>query len=166
MGKYIRDSFEVFRLFYLLMKEVYLAGDHAGFLLKEKLKKYFEKEGIIYFDLGPLEYSPRDDYPDYIIPLASHISKKGGVGIIIAGSGVGEVMCANKFSKVRATLFHGGKTEIVKVSREHDNSNVLCLGSRFVGFSRSKEAIQVFLNTKFKKGRHSRRLAKFERLGE
>lgn len=166
MGKYIRDSFEVCGLFYLFMNKIYLAGDHAGFLLKEKLKKYFNKVGIIYFDLGPLKYKSKDDYPDYVIPLVSHISKKGGVGIIIAGSGVGETMCSNKFSNVRATLFHGGKTEIVKVSREHDNSNVLCLGSRFVNFSRAKEVIQVFLNTKFKKGRHSRRLAKFEGLGE
>lgn len=148
------------------MKKIYLAGDHAGFDLKEKLKRYFDKRGVEYEDLGPFEYDKRDDYPDFVIPLAKKISRtRGAVGIVIAGSGVGECMCVNKFKGIRATLYNGGNIEIVKVSREHDNSNVLCLGSRFLSFLKIKDSIDVFLKVKFAKGRHFRRISKFERFG-
>lgn len=148
------------------MAKIYLAGDHAGFEFKEKLKKYFDGAGITYEDLGPFEYNSRDDYPDFVIPLARKISKsRGAVGIVVAGSGVGECMCSNKFRGVRATLYHGGNVGIVRVSREHDNSNVLCLGSRFVSFLKVKDAVDVFLKTKFSKGRHLQRISKFRGLG-
>lgn len=148
------------------MRKIYLAGDHAGFFVKEKLKHYFDSRGIKYEDFGPYKYEPKDDYPDFVIPLAKRISKKGDVGIIIAGSGIGEAMCANRFKGVRAVLFHGGKEDIVNVSREHDNSNVLCVGSRFVSFNKLMKVMKIFLDVKFQKGRHVGRLGKFDGLGE
>ncbi len=148
------------------MKKIYLSGDHAGFELKEKIKKFLEKKGFEIKDFGPYKYNKKDDYPDFVIPMARALVKdKNSRGIIIAGNGEGEAIATNKIKGVRTALYHGGKVKIVEVSRSHDNSNILSFGSRFVTESEAKKAINIFLKTKFDKGRHKRRVDKVDKLG-
>jgi ribose 5-phosphate isomerase B len=146
--------------------KIYLAGDHAGFKLKKKIKSYLEKKKFDVEDLGPHKYNSTDDYPDFVIPLAKKIaSNKNSRGIIIAGSGQGEAMATNKFKGVRAALYHANNLRFLKMSRQHDDANVLCLGARFLDEKEMKEAITVWLKTKFSGGRHARRLKKFSKYG-
>lgn len=149
------------------MKKIYISGDHAGFKLKGKLKPWLEKKGFTVRDFGPQKYNPKDDYPDFVIPMVLALVKdKNKVkGIIIAGSGQGEAIAVNKIKGIRAALYHGGNPKIVKVTREHNDANVLSFGSRFVTENEAKKAIDIFLKTPFEKGRHRRRLKKFERFG-
>ena len=148
------------------MKKLYLSGDHAGFKLKEKLKTWLEKKGFKVKDFGPLKYNKNDDYPDFVVPMARAVKNdKNSVGIIIAGSGQGESIATNKIKGIRTALYHGGSPRIVKTGRAHDDANVLAFGSRFVTENEAKRAIDLFLNTKFEKGRHARRLRKVGRIG-
>lgn len=145
-----------------MIKTIYLSGDHAGFKLKEKLKPWLSKNYKIE-DIGPHKYNKTDDYPDFVIPMGKKVAKdKNSRGIIIAGSGQGEAIATNKIKGIKAGLYHGGSTKIVNTGREHDNTNVLCMGSRFVTEAEAKRAINIFLKTKFAGGRHSRRLKKVE----
>jgi len=144
---------------------LFLAGDHAGFKLKEIIKSYLAKKGFTLSDFGPLEFDNKDDYPDYVIPMAKKLAKTNGArGLIIAGSGQGEAIATNKIKGIRAGIYHGGSNKIVKTGREHDDTNILCIGSRFMSESEAKRAINIFLNTEFQGGRHSRRLKKVSRI--
>jgi len=146
------------------IKKIYLSGDHAGFKLKQKLRVWLSKKYKIE-DIGPQEYNKLDDYPDFVIPMARLVAKNPhSPGIIIAGSGQGEAIATNKIKGIKAGLYHGGSNKIVKTGREHDNTNVLCMGSRFVTEKEAKKAINIFLKTKFQKGRHARRLKKIEKI--
>ncbi len=145
--------------------KIFLAGDHAGFELKEKLKNFL-KEKFIIEDFGPHSFDSQDDYPDFVLPLADKVSKtKNSRGIIIAGSGQGEVIAANKIKGIRAALYYGHDLSLLKLSREHNDSNVLCLGARFLEEKEAKKAINIWLKTKFEGGRHLRRLKKYEKYG-
>ena len=147
------------------IKKLYLSGDHAGFKLKEKIKHFLIKSGYIIEDIGPHEYNKLDDYPDFVIPMGRKVAKdKNSRGIIIAGSGQGECIATNKIKGIKAGLYHGGPTKIVHTGRGHDNTNILCMGAGFVNEKEAKEAINIFLKTKFAGGRHARRLKKVERL--
>jgi len=147
-----------------MIKKIYLSGDHAGFYLKEKIKKWLEKKYEVE-DVGPLKFDKNDDYPDYVIPMARKVAKNSHCpGIVVAGSGQGEAIVANKVKGIKAGLYHGGSPRIVFTGRGHDNINVLCFGSRFVTEKEAKRAITIFLNTKFEGGRHSRRLKKVEKI--
>jgi ribose 5-phosphate isomerase B len=153
-------------LFSCFMK-IFIGGDHAGFNDKEMIKEWLTGKYSVE-DLGPLSYDKNDDYPDFTLPLASKVVKyKGSFGIVIAGSGIGESIAANKVKGVRAVLYHGGTPGILRTSKVHDNANVLCLGSRFLKFDEMKKAIKLWLGTKFSGAlRHKRRLgkiAKYER---
>lgn len=142
-------------------KRVYIAGDHAGFKLKPKLKSFLEKEGHEVIDLGPHKYNAHDDYPDFVIPLAQKVAKdKGSKGIVMAGTGQGELIAMNKVKGIRAALYYGGTLNIIKLSRAHNDSNILSLGARFISEAEARRAIITWLNTKFEKGRHLRRLKK------
>ncbi len=161
--------------------KIYIGSDHAGFELKEKLKKYLPELGLGYEveDMGPFSYNPADDYPDYIVPVADAVAKdESNMGIILGGSGQGEAMCANKVMGARAVVFYGPKSpveavdvkgeesvdpfEIVKLEREHNNANIISIGTRFVTEDEAKFAIELFLSTKFSnEERHIRRIAKF-----
>ena len=146
----------------MALKKLYLSGDHAGFELKSKLKSWLAKKYEIH-DSGPLTYNKLDDYPDFVIPMAINVAKhKENRGIIIAGSGQGEAIAANKVKGIKAGLYHGGSPRIVESGRGHDDLNILCMGSRFVTEAEAKRAINLFLKTKFDGGRHSRRLKKIE----
>tara|TARA_Y100000310_G_C20468502_1_gene708827 strand:- start:406 stop:873 length:468 start_codon:yes stop_codon:yes gene_type:complete len=146
--------------------KIYLSGDHAGFNLKKKVLSYLEKRGYSIEDFGPNKYNSKDDYPDFVVPMAKKVAKdKNSRGIVIAGSGIGEVIASNKIKGIRSVLFHGkANKKFLETSRIHDNTNVLCLGSRFVNEGESKKGINIWLKTEFKgEIRHKRRLKKIER---
>jgi ribose 5-phosphate isomerase B len=121
-------------------------------------------------DKGAFKFDEGDDYPDYIIPVAKEISEMATqndtskiLGIILGGSGQGEAMCANRFPNVRAVVFYGGPIEIIKLSREHNDANILSIGARFVSEDEAKEAVKVWLETAFSGDeRHIRRIKKIE----
>ena len=107
---------------------IVLATDHAGFKLKEAVKKSLLELGLEVKDFGAFEYESTDDYPDFINPAAKFISEKDNtMGIIFGGSGQGEAMAANRFKGVRAAVFYDGPDEIINLSRLHNNANVLSL---------------------------------------
>jgi len=138
------------------MSKILIASDHAGFILKEKLKDYLTKKGIGVKDLGTYS-KDRCDYPFYAYELGKNISNgKYKRGILICKSGVGTAIVANRFPGVRAALCHNLK--ITKLSRQHNDSNVLVLGSAFVKPDLAKRMVMAWLNTKFLGGRHLRRV--------
>ncbi len=147
-------------------KVIYLGADHAGFKLKEKLKKYFDKAGIYYIDVGG-EGGERDDYPDYAFRVASKVAKEGenARGILICGTGTGMVIAANKISGVRAAV--GYDNYSAKMSRHDNNVNVLCLRGRRMSDGENLRFVRIWLKEKFSGAkRHKRRLRKiseFER---
>jgi ribose 5-phosphate isomerase B len=146
--------------------KIYISGDHAGFKLKEKLKKFLEKKNFAIIDYGPMEYKKLDDYPDFVVPMARAVKKdKNSIGLIVAGSGQGEAIATNKIKRIKCALYHGGSNKIVQMARAHDDANILSFGSRFVTEAEAKKAINLFLKTKFQKGRHKRRVDKVSKLG-
>ena len=145
---------------------IYLASDHAGFELKEKIKKHLLEQGMEFEDMGAFSVDPDDDYPDFIIPAAQKVAENPdhNRAIVIGGSGQGEAIAANKVKGVRALLYYGGTLDIVRVARQHNNANVLSLGARFVTWEEVKEAIQIWCKTEFEGGRHERRVEKINKL--
>ncbi len=146
--------------------KIYFASDHAGFELKQKLISFVVELGHEVIDKGDFAPTPDDDYPDFIALAASEVSKdKEAKAIIIGGSGEGEAMVANRFSNVRAAAWYGDSLEIVKLSREHNDANVLSIGARFVDEEKAKEAVKLWLATEFSGDeRHIRRIKKIERI--
>ena len=149
--------------------KIYLGTDHAGFKLKEQLKLFLQEElNFKVEDCGAFEFDEFDDYPDFIFPVAEKVSQdwNGGIenfGIIFGGSGQGEAMVANRVQNVRAAVYYGGSEEIIKLSREHNNANILSLGARFVSFEEVKKVVQLWLDTKFSGDeRHQRRIEKMD----
>lgn len=158
---------------------IYLAGDHAGFRLKAALAAHLPVLGHDVIDLGPAELDPEDDYPDYVTPLARRIAEESGaLGIILAGSGEGEAMCANRVLGVRCAVFYGKEAaletldvegghsqdgfDVVRLARKHNNANILSIGARFVSPEDADTAVRIFLDTPFSESeRHARRLGKF-----
>ncbi len=138
--------------------KVYLATDHAGFELKENIKKFLTEQKYDVEDLGAFSFEPGDDYPIYISKAAEAVEKNpDSFAIIFGKSGAGEEIVANKFKSVRAVL--GFSEENVRLSRQHNNANILSLGSQFESFEKAKELVGIFLNTEFSgEERHARRL--------
>ncbi len=132
---------------------IYVASDHAGFLLKKMLKDEFTLT-----DIGVFTEDKKVDYPDFASKLCDKISD-GDFGILICGSGQGMAMAANRNKHIRACLCQDSSS--VQLARQHNNANVLCLGSRVISFDQAREIVQVFLNTDFEGGRHLRRISKF-----
>ncbi|MDE1924614.1 MAG: RpiB/LacA/LacB family sugar-phosphate isomerase [Patescibacteria group bacterium] len=145
-------------------KKVYIASDHAGFELKEALTAFLTERGFSVEDLGPFTYDKDDDYPDTIAPLARAIADdKAAFGIAIGMSGQGEAMACNRYKGARAAVYYGGNKDILKLSREHNNANVLSLGAKFLSQEEAKEAALEWLNTGFSgEERHARRIAKLD----
>jgi len=144
------------------MSKILIASDHAGFDLKEKLKAFLEKKGIGVKDLGTYS-KERCDYPLYAYELAKGISAgKSKRGILICKSGIGNSIVANRLPGVRAALCYG--IQIAKLSREHNDSNVLVLGSAFVKADLAKKMVISWLNTRFLGGRHKRRVKLINRI--
>lgn len=130
--------------------KIHLATDHAGFELKNQVSAWLAEElGHEVVDHGAQTFDAMDDYPDFVIPAARAVqaSPQREKAIIFGGSGQGEAMAANRFGNVRAAVYYGGELDIVRLSREHNDANVLSLGARFVSFKQAQEAITLWLAT-------------------
>lgn len=164
--------------------KLYLAADHAGFNLKQDLKVYLSSLDYEVLDCGNQTLNPNDDYPDFILPLAKEVTRdRQAKGIIIGGTGQGEAIAANKLPGVRAAVFYGSVLpkqavdaggrestdpyEIVRLSRLHNDSNVLSLGARFISSEEAKQAIVIWLQTKFSgEQRYQRRIKQVDELAD
>ncbi|MBA3467169.1 MAG: ribose 5-phosphate isomerase B [Gemmatimonadaceae bacterium] len=144
------------------MKEtIAIAADHAGFELKQKLIAQLEAMGYAADDLGTRDPEAADDYPDYAHPLAREISAgEAKRGILVCGSGIGMDIVANRYAGVRAAL--AWQPDIAALSRQHNDSNVLVLPSRFVSDEQGVEIMKAWLGADFEGGRHQRRVDKIE----
>ena len=145
---------------------IYLATDHAGFELKEKVKQVLQKEGYQVEDYGAYKFDKNDDYPDFISKAAEAVSKNPqDKAIILGGSGQGEAIVANKFPNVRCAVYYGVQSEMPKLTREHNDSNVLSLAARFLTAEEAISAVKLFLDTPFSgEERHSRRINKIKEI--
>ena len=162
---------------------IFIGADHAGFELKEKIIDYLEELGYKMEDKGAFELDPKDDYPDFMaeVALAVADNPEEDRGIVIGGGGQGEAIVSNRFKGVRAAVFYGPRQaveaveiegtkskdpyEIVKLARTHNNANILSIAARFVTEDEAKEAVNLFLETKFPgEERHIRRIKKIDKL--
>ena len=140
------------------IKRVILASDHAGFRLKEEIKEFLIKKRKKVLDLGT-KNSNSVDYPDLAHKLSKKINKNSNqFGILVCGSGIGMDMTANKYKNIRAALCYNLKS--TRLSRKHNNANVMTLGARLTKKNVALKCVDAFLNTKFKGGRHLRRIKK------
>ena len=148
------------------MKEkiIFLASDHAGFKLKEKIKDYLILNGYAIFDCGALTHNPKDDYPDFIIPCAKKVAQTpNSLGIVLGGSGQGEAIAANKIKGIRAAVIYNFNKKIIQLSKQHNNANILSLGARFLTEKQAIKSVDLWLKTKFSnEQRHKRRIRKIE----
>ena len=143
--------------------KIVLATDHAGFELKNYVKEHLIKTGYQVEDFGAYEYDAADDYPDFITPAARVIgSSKNTFGIIFGVSGQGEGMAANRIKGVRAVVYYDGPKRIIKLSRQHNDSNILSLGARFISKEKAIEVIELWLKTPFEGDRHLQRIKKLD----
>ena len=143
--------------------KIYIATDHAGFELKNRLKEFLQSNNYDVEDCGALVFDSLDDYPDFILPAAKKVSEnKNSKGIILGGSGQGEAMAANRIKGVRAIVYYGGPKEIVKLSRMHNNANIISFGARFVSFEQAVEVLKIWLSEEFERGRHEARINKLD----
>ncbi|RMF97140.1 MAG: ribose 5-phosphate isomerase B [Candidatus Schekmanbacteria bacterium] len=141
-----------------------IGADHGGFKLKERIKKYLSQKNIPFEDVGT-NNEESCDYPDFAVSVAKRISEgKAEKGILICGTGIGMSITANKFPGVRATLCHNSFT--AKMSREHNNSNILVLGERDIDEETALEITKIWLETPFAGDRHQRRLDKIKAIEE
>lgn len=146
---------------------IYLASDHAGFTLKETIHKSLKELEYEVVDLGAEKEIPGDDYPEIIARAASKVSEnpEQDKAIIFGGSGQGEAIVANKFPGVRAVVFYGGALDIITLSREHNDANILSLAGRFVTEDEAKEVVGLWLGTAFSEdARHIRRIAQIKEI--
>ena len=157
------------------MSIVYLATDHAGFELKEKIKNNLEERKdslkIEVYDCGALTLEEGDDYPAYMARTAEKVQEDAmhnpSMAIIFGGSGQGEAIVVNRFAHVRAIVYAGGNLELVKLGREHNDANVLAIGARFVNESEAMQAIEFFLKTPFSHAeRHADRIIQIEEIAK
>ena len=141
-----------------IFKKLCIASDHAGYDLKEFIKENLIKKGISIIDLGP-NTNTSVDYPDFAKKVSKRVKfKKSDIGILVCGSGTGMAISANKFKGVRAVV--GYNATSTRLSRQHNNANILALGSRLTKNSNAIKLVNVFLSTKFEGGRHLRRVKK------
>ncbi len=132
-----------------IKKHIHVACDHAGFAHKEAIVAWLREQGESVTDHGAMAYDAEDDFPDFISRAAGAVSlaPEDSCGIIFGGSGQGEAMMANRFPKVRTTVFYGGNSEIITLSRAHNDANVLSIGARFVDVEEVKECIVRWFST-------------------
>jgi len=140
------------------LKKIFISSDHAGYNLKEQIKKRF-KNRFFFYDLGTNNSKISVNYPDYAHNLCKKVSKNSkNMGILVCGSGMGMSMAANKHKKIRAAVCYSVKN--TKLSRLHNNANIITLGSRLTKRDTAFKCIEVFVNTKFEGGRHKKRVKK------
>jgi ribose 5-phosphate isomerase B len=140
------------------LKKIFISSDHAGFKLKEAIKSYLLKKKLIFQDLGPPNNS-RVDYPDFAHKVARRVKvSKNHIGILVCGSGMGMNITANRHKNVRAAQCFNLKS--TKLSRLHNDANIITLGSRLLTKKDALRYVGVFIDTKFEGGRHSKRIKK------
>lgn len=146
------------------MTKIFIGADHAGFELKGKLVPFLKDLGHEVEDFGAHTLEALDDYPDFIRPTAEAVAgNPGSRGIILGGSGQGEAMCANRVAGARAAVYYGGAVDIVVLSREHNDANILSLGARFIEESEALDVVKLWLETPFSGDeRHVRRIKKID----
>ena len=143
---------------------IYLATDHRGFQLKEKIKTWLGEWGLEYTDCGATAYNPEDDYPDFVSIAAAKVAQDpvNNRAVVLGGNGQGEAMVANRRPGVRAAVIYAADDEVVKMTRAHDASNILSLGASFLSDDDAKHVLKLWLDTPFsEEPRHVRRLAKY-----
>jgi ribose 5-phosphate isomerase B len=140
------------------LKKIFISSDHAGFKLKEEIKSHLSKKNISFKDMGPFN-DDRVDYPDYAHKVARKVkTNKNNVGILVCGSGMGMNIAANRHKNIRAAQCFNLKS--TKLSRLHNDANIITLGSRLLNKKLALNCVNTFLNTKFEGGRHSKRIKK------
>ncbi len=140
------------------MKKIYISSDHAGYNLKEQIKKNFKKK-YDFQDLGTDNSKKSVNYPDYAHKLCKKVSKNSkNMGILVCGSGMGMSMAANRHKNIRAAVCYSLKN--TKLSRLHNNANIITLGSRLIKKNTAFRCVEAFFNTKFEGGRHKKRVKK------
>ncbi len=140
------------------MKKIFISSDHAGYMLKEQIKKKFKKK-YRFQDLGTDNSKKSVNYPDYAHKLCRKVSNNNkNMGILVCGSGMGMSMAANRHKKIRAAVCYSVKN--TKLSRLHNNANIITLGSRLTKKNTAFKCIEVFMKTKFEGGRHNKRVKK------
>lgn len=145
-----------------MIKKIVIASDHGGFKLKEFLIKELQKEGFQIADFGT-NSSESVDYPEYGQKVAKAIlNKKFERGILICGTGIGICISANRFKGIRAGLCH--TTEEARLTRQHNDANIICFGGRVMDEKVALECVKVFMETEFEGGRHKRRIDKIDAL--
>jgi ribose 5-phosphate isomerase B len=140
------------------ISQVYIASDHAGYEAKMQVKSILENMGVLVIDLGTDNAKNSVDYPDFAALVANSIKSNDEFGVLICGSGIGISIAANRFSHIRCALGHNAT--IARLSREHNDANVLCFGARVVGAEIIKDMVEVFFTTEFSGGRHQKRVEK------
>ncbi len=145
---------------------IFLAADHAGFELKEHIKKYLQNNGYEVEDQGAYKFDSGDDYPKFILKAAKKVSSdKGSKGIIFGGSGQGEAIVANKVKGIRAAVYNSSNLNIIKLSRTHNDANILSIGARFITKEHAVKAVNLWLGTNFSgQARHKRRIAQIQQI--
>ena len=145
---------------------IFIASDHAGFALKGELIPFLKGQGFEVVDCGPESYNHDDDYPDYVSVVAANIyNDQDAKGIVIGWSGQGEAMVVNRFPNIRCAVFYGGPKHVLTLSREHNDANVLSLGSHFLTTEDAEKAVLIWLSTEFSgEERHIRRIKKIDTL--
>ena len=140
--------------------KIYIAADHAGYWLKEDIKQDLRSYGHEVIDVGNKHYDPNDDYVDYVLACAENVAGDyGAMGIVLGRTGNGEAMAANKVKGIRAVLCLSDG--MAKLAREHNNANMLALGSEFVDAHKAEGIVSVFVDTPFPgEERHTRRIDK------
>ena len=140
------------------MKKIFISSDHAGYKLKEAIKSHLSKKKLSFQDMGPYN-DDRVDYPDFAHKVARRVKlNKNNVGILVCGSGMGMNIAANRHKNIRAAQCFNLKS--TKLSRLHNDANIITLGSRLLSKKNALSCVGVFLNTKFEGGRHSKRIKK------
>ena len=140
------------------ISKIYIASDHAGYEAKMQVKSILENMGVLVIDLGTDNAKNSVDYPDFAALVANSIKSNDEFGVLICGSGIGISIAANRFSHIRCALGHNAT--IARLSREHNDANVLCFGARVVGAEVIKDMVEVFFTTGFSGGRHQKRVEK------
>lgn len=149
------------------MSKIYIATDHAGFAYKENVKEYLEEKGYEVYDCGALTLEPGDDYPGIMARASEKVQEDAehepSYAVLFGGSGVGEAIVANRFAHIRAVVYAGGPLDVIKKSREDNDTNVISIGVRFVTENEAKQAIDLFLATPFSHlERHADRIIQIE----
>ena len=141
-----------------IFKKICISSDHAGFKLKESIKDFLINKNISIIDLGPMNENSVD-YPDYAKKVSNRIkSKRSDIGILVCGSGTGMAISANKIKGIRAAVCYNLRS--TRLSRQHNDANIIAIGSRLTKKNTALQLVSIFLETKFEGGRHLRRVKK------